>query len=31
MAWTELTRAQYERGGGRYASDASDGEWALIA
>ena len=31
MAWTELTRAHYERSGGRYASDASDGEWALIA
>ena len=30
MAWTELTRAQYERGGGRYASDARDGEWALL-
>ena len=31
MAWTELIRAQYVRSGGRYASDASDGEWALIA
>ena len=31
MAWTERTRAQYERSGGRYASDASDGKWALIA
>ena len=31
MAWTELTRAQHERGGGRYANDARDGEWALIA
>ena len=31
MAWTELTRAQYERGGGRYASDLTDAEWALIA
>ena len=31
MAWTELTRPQYERSGGRYASDASDAEWALIA
>ena len=30
MAWTELTRAQYERGGGRYASDLTDAEWALI-
>ena len=31
MAWTELTRPQYERSGGRYASDATDAEWALIA
>ena len=31
MAWTELTRAQYERGGGRYASDLADAEGALIA
>lgn len=31
MAWTELTRTQYERGGGRYASDLTDAEWALIA
>ena len=31
MAWTELTHPQYVRSGGRYASDASDREWALIA
>ena len=30
MAWTEITRKDYERGGGRYASDMTDGEWALI-
>ena len=29
--WTEITRAQYERTGRRYASDATDAEWALIA
>jgi transposase len=31
MPWTEITRPQYERSGGRYASDATDAEWALIA
>ena len=31
MAWTELTPVQHERGGGRYASDLTDAEWALIA
>ena len=31
MPWTETTRAQYRREGLRYASDATDGEWALIA
>lgn len=31
MAWTEFTRHRYERSGRRYASDASDAEWALIA
>jgi len=31
MPWTEITRPQYERGGGRYARDATDAEWALIA
>ena len=30
MAWTELTRLQYVRTGGRYASDVADAEWALI-
>ena len=28
--WTEITRLKYERGGQRYASDLTDGEWALI-
>ena len=31
MPWTETTRAKYRREGLRYASDATDGEWALIA
>jgi len=31
MAWTEFTRRRYERNGGKYASDATDAEWALIA
>jgi transposase len=31
MAWTKITRAQYERGGLRYASDLTDREWVLIA
>ncbi len=31
MPWTEITRPHYERSGGRYASDATDAEWALIA
>lgn len=30
MLWTEITRAQYRRDGLRCASDATDGEWALI-
>ena len=30
MPWTEITRAQYRRGGLRYASDMTDAEWALI-
>ena len=30
MVWTELTRAQHERNGGRYASDVTDAEWARI-
>src|SRR5437879_3934957 len=28
--WTEITRPKYEREGQRYASDLTDGEWALI-
>ena len=28
--WTETTREKYERGNSRYASDLTDGEWALI-
>ncbi len=31
MAWTELTRRQHARVGGKYASDLTDAEWALIA
>jgi transposase len=31
MAWTEFTRRRYERSGGKYASDASEAAWALIA
>ena len=31
MAWTKFTRRRYERSGVRYASDATDAEWALIA
>src|SRR6201991_4756403 len=30
MAWTEITRAKYQRDGRRYASDTADAEWALI-
>jgi transposase len=30
MAWTEITRREYARRGGRYASDTTDREWALI-
>lgn len=30
MAWTEITRRQYVRAGLRYASDRTDGEWALL-
>jgi len=30
MAWTEITRAKYQRDGLRYASDTTDEEWALI-
>jgi transposase len=31
MPWTEITRADYQRSGLRYASDMTDAEWALIA
>jgi transposase len=31
MPWTEITRAEYQRNGLRYASDMTDAEWALIA
>lgn len=31
MAWTEITRAHYERRCARYASDLTDAECALIA
>jgi putative transposase len=31
MAWTEVTRRQYRREGLRYASDMTEGEWALVA
>ena len=29
--WTEITRNDYECRGGRYASDMTDREWALLA
>ena len=29
--WTEITRRDYDRRGGRYASDMTDREWALLA
>ena len=31
MAWTELTRRQHERVGGKYGSDLTDAEWAVMA
>ena len=31
MPWTDITRRDYARKAVRYASDLSDGEWALIA
>ncbi|GBR26798.1 transposase [Komagataeibacter nataicola NRIC 0616] len=31
MAWTEITRAQYQRDDLEYAGDLRDAEWALIA
>ena len=30
MAWTDITRRQYVPPKGRYASDLSDAEWALL-
>ena len=30
MPWTDITRPKYERNHGRYASDCTDAEWALI-
>lgn len=30
MPWTEITRLQYRRDGLRFASDTTDGEWALL-
>lgn len=30
MAWTALTRRQHARAGGKYASDLTDAEWAVI-
>lgn len=30
MPWTEITRPHYERRPARYASDLTDGEWALV-
>jgi putative transposase len=30
MPWTEATREEYRREGQRYATDLTDGEWALI-
>ncbi len=30
MAWTELARRQHDQVGGKYASDLTDAEWALI-
>lgn len=30
MAWTEITRPNYDRRSQRYASDSTDGEWAIV-
>jgi transposase len=30
MAWTEITRSQYQREGLRYASDTTDAEWMVL-
>jgi transposase len=31
MAWNEITRLKYQRNTGRYSSDTTDEEWAVIA
>ncbi len=31
MAWTEITRPQYQRDHLRYASDTTEEEWRVIA
>lgn len=31
MGWTETARREHDRRGLRYASDCTDGEWAIIA
>lgn len=31
MVWTELTSLQHARTGGKYASDLTDAEWAVLA
>jgi transposase len=31
VPWTKITRPHYVRRGGRYASDSTDAEWALVA
>ena len=31
MPWTEITRAEHDRGRLRYASDTTDAEWSLIS
>lgn len=31
MAWTEITRIEYNRSNERYTSDSTDAEWAVIA
>jgi hypothetical protein len=31
MAWTEITRPQYQREGLRYGSETTEEEWAVIA
>ena len=30
MTWTEITRAQHDRSGLRYATDVADEEWAIV-